>query len=231
MTRTAILDLTSYSSQFDDLATAGETIRVWLARAMPADSLTVVPVAAGAALPEIAGFDSFLISGSEKGVYDEAPWMKAARDFLLAARQAGKPLFGICFGHQLMADTFGGKAELSDAGERVGVERYAFGGGEFDAHVWHRDQVTRLPPGARVAGQAGYCPYGILEYEFGAASIQFHPEMERAYIDEMVSRYSGNHFSGERAAGIRASIASGDVAPDLFAMQASSVLTGGRLDP
>lgn len=213
----------------EGLATAGETITSWLARIVPADTLTAIPVAGGAALPEIEQFDAFVISGSEKGVYDETPWMTAARNFLLAAKQAQKPLFGICFGHQLMADTFGGKAELSDAGERVGVERFVFNGDEFEAHVWHRDQVTRLPPAARVAGQADYCPYGILEYDFGAASIQFHPEMGPSYIGELVGRYSGNHFAEERASAIQTSIASGRVAPELFAEHAIRVLKGGRL--
>lgn len=231
MVSVAILDLTGPSPQMEGMATAGEVIETWLARALPSDGLTVIPVAEGAALPEVAMFDSYLISGSEMGVYDETPWMKAARDFLLSAREAGKPLFGICFGHQLMADTFGGKAELSDAGERVGIEHFAFNGDTFAAHVWHRDQVTELPPGARIAGDADYCPYGILEYEFGAASIQFHPEIDHAYFDEAVLRLSGNHFTEQRAVEIRAAIASGSVAPDLFAEQAARVLTGGRLAP
>ena len=62
-----------------------------------------------------------IISGSDKGVYDDTPWMQPlARVGWATARAAGKPMFGVCFGHQIMADVFGGKAEKVGEAE-VGV--------------------------------------------------------------------------------------------------------------
>lgn len=227
--KVAIIDLTTQAPEIADMATAGQTIRAWLAPAMPADRLEIVAVADGVPLPAVEAHDAYVISGSEKGVYDETPWMVPMRSFLQQARLARKPMFGICFGHQLMADTFGGKAELSTAGERVGAERYAFDGLQFEAHVWHRDQVTAVPADARVLGGADYCPHGVLEYAFGAASVQFHPELDRRFMREVLQRFAGVHYEPDEVARFIRSIEAGKVAPDLFAARAARVLRGGGL--
>ena len=66
------------------------------------------------------------MSGSEHGVYDSRPWMSPLRKLLLETKKAGKPICGICFGHQMMADTFVGKAEKSQIGNVVGVRQFDF---------------------------------------------------------------------------------------------------------
>lgn len=227
--RIGVVDLTTQAPEIADLATAGQAICNWLSPAMPGESLEIIPVSSGASLPRPQAFDAFVISGSEMGVYDDTPWMAPLRAFLLQARDNSVPLFGICFGHQVMADTFGGKAELSSAGERIGVERFGFAGAEFEAHVWHRDQVTLLPPSARVLGAADYCLFGVLAYEFAAASVQFHPELDRRYMAEAIRRYSGVYLEPDAAARHVRSVEDGKVDPALFASLTARVLRGSRI--
>src|SRR5699024_9937248 len=69
--------------------------------------------------------DAWLITGSRHGVYDELPWIEGLKDFLRRARAARVPIIGICFGHQIMAEAFGGRAEKSAKGWGIGVQEYA----------------------------------------------------------------------------------------------------------
>ena len=37
-------------------------------------------------MPDVSDFDGYILTGSEKGVYDEVSWMQPLRDFLVVAR-------------------------------------------------------------------------------------------------------------------------------------------------
>ena len=102
-------------------------------------------------------FDGYVVTGSSAGVYDDLPWIAPLRAFLQVAKGRAK-LVGICFGHQIMAEAFGGRVVKSDKGWGLGLQRY-----EVKARAdWmdeartiaipasHQDQVVALPPGARV---------------------------------------------------------------------------------
>ena len=60
--------------------------------------------------------DAWLVTGSKYGVYDPEPWIEPLKEFLRQARDARVPLIGVCFGHQIMAEAFGGSAAKSDKG-------------------------------------------------------------------------------------------------------------------
>ena len=226
MVRIAILNLIDLSPEQGGGEVFGQAIKAWLAGAMPGDDLEVIEVATGTPVPEVGDYDGFVLGGSEKGVYDPTPWMAPLRALLLDARARRLPVFGICFGHQLMADTFGGKAELHDQGEVVGTRRFHAGGRAIDAYVWHQDQVTKVPPGARVVGGADYCPVGILAYDFPALSVQFHPEYTREILSTAIARNQGFNQSPEITKARLASVAAGAVPVDLMAKEAAELLRG-----
>ena len=142
--------------------------------------------------------------------------MAPLKAFLLAARAAKTPVFGVCFGHQIMAETFGGKAEKADTGFVVGARAYQVGDREVRAHAMHQDQVTETPPGAVVTASAPYCPVAALAYDFPAASIQFHPEYTAPMMADAADIFEGWMITPEDAAETRASLAPGDVEPDLW---------------
>jgi GMP synthase-like glutamine amidotransferase len=60
-------------------------------------------------------FDALLITGSPSGVYDGDPWICGLIEYLreIKGRTA---LAGVCFGHQVMAQAFGGEVRKSEKG-------------------------------------------------------------------------------------------------------------------
>ncbi len=64
-------------------------------------------------VPSMKNFDALIVSGSERSVYDRVSWYVDVSNVLNETRKMGKPIFGICFGHQIMAATFGGDVRRS----------------------------------------------------------------------------------------------------------------------
>jgi GMP synthase-like glutamine amidotransferase len=147
----------------------------------------------------VSACDAYVITGSSAGVYDDLPWITDLMAFLRNARGRSK-LVGICFGHQAMAQAFGGSAIKSPKGWGVGLHRYNLpappswmdDAAAVAAPASHQDQVVTLPSGARVIASSEFTPYAGLDYG-DAISFQFHPEFSRAFaaalIDAKRERY------------------------------------------
>jgi len=188
MMRIAVLDLTEQPDLLAGLPRVSDQIVAWLSPALPEATYLTHDIVNDAPMPALDSFDGLVLSGSEYGVYDQTRWMDDLRALLLATRAAGKPIYGICFGHQIMADTFGGKAEKADTGYAIGIHTFEHAGDEVQAHAWHQDQVTQLPPNARITGRAAHCPIGSIDYDFPARSVQFHPEYTEEHLRDLFAR-------------------------------------------
>lgn len=177
-------------------------IEHWLAPELPEATFSYVSPVKGEALPAPQEFDGYLLTGSKYSVYEDLEWIKRTREFLQQLRAEGKPVFGICFGHQLMADAFGGRTQKAEQGWGVGAQPYHYqdtGLADGAALVFHQDQVVQLPPQARVVGSSAHCPNGALAYEFPALSVQYHPEFSPDYIAALSHRYGGGLIPSEVA--------------------------------
>ncbi|HEY3799044.1 MAG TPA: type 1 glutamine amidotransferase [Caulobacteraceae bacterium] len=133
--------------------------------------------------------DGYIVTGSAAGVYEPDPWIAQLFEFLRAARGRAK-LVGICFGHQALAQAFGGNVIKSPKGWGVGLHTYDVAGRQpwmdaspaFRLSASHQDQVVMAPPEAAVIAGSDFCPNGALAYADGAAiSCQLHPEFAPAY--------------------------------------------------
>lgn len=159
-----------------------------------ADTLSVFE---GAAPPDPSAYDGYLITGSPAGAYESHEWIPPLERFIREAAALGKPTVGICFGHQVMAQAFGGAVEKSEKGWGAGVHVYEVldtpewmnGAPErFACAVSHQDQVVRPPEGARRIAGSNFCLFGALEYAQGpAVSFQMHPEFEHAFAADLLS--------------------------------------------
>lgn len=178
-------------------------IEAWLTSALPEAEFHTVSVVAGEPLPDPASFDGYVLTGSKHSVYESADWMQAEIDFLRRAMELERPLFGICFGHQLMAEAFGGHTAKAETGWGLGVQRYVPGTskaeGTGNVLSFHQDQVDLLPPQTEVLAGTSHCPNGVLRYAFPALSVQYHPEFTRDYVEALLHLYGGNLFDEAEA--------------------------------
>ena len=108
--------------------------------------------------------------------------------------ELGKPVLGICYGRQTMAEQLGGKVEAA-AHREFGyaqvrarghstllrnIEDHASpeGFGLLDVWMSHGDQVTVLPPGFRIIASTDTAPYaGMADEDRRYYALQFHPEV------------------------------------------------------
>jgi GMP synthase-like glutamine amidotransferase len=163
--------------------------------------------------------DAYIVTGSACGVYDPEPWIGQAMDFLRQAR--GKAaLVGVCFGHQLMAEAFGGRVVKSPKGWGVGEQVYEV----LHAEPWmdkpvlrirlpasHQDQVVGKPPGAEVFAASEFTPFAGLAWpDARAISLQPHPEFDPAYAISLIEHRRGAPYPHEQADAAIASFSGAD---------------------
>ena len=130
--------------------------------------------------------DGWLITGSRHGVYEDHPWIPVLEQFIRASFAARVPMVGICFGHQIIAQAMGGTVERFDGGWAVGATDYDFSGQNLTLNAWHRDQVTKAPPGAEVIATNPFCTNAALLYDDRALTVQAHPEFRPEFVDGLM---------------------------------------------
>jgi len=122
-----------------------------------------------------------ILSGGPSSVYvDKAPLVDR-RLF-----EQGIPIFGICYGFQVMAQLLGGevaKTGLSEYGRttfRCDTSSKLFSGLDESFDVWmsHGDSVTKAPTGFKEVGSTSATSVAAFESSDGKlAGVQFHPEV------------------------------------------------------
>lgn len=141
--------------------------------------------------------DAYIITGSKASVYEPLQWIRTLEAFVQQLYAARKKLIAVCFGHQLVAQCFGGVCEKSDKGWGVGIHRIEVhtqkpwmqpSQNSYKVVSSHQDQVTRLPPGAELIAGSKFCPNSMFLLDDCILTIQGHPEFSKAYAKAMLQR-------------------------------------------
>ena len=119
--------------------------------------------------------------------------------FIRRAVEGGTHLLGVCYGHQAIARAVGGKAcvrrsatpefgwtkivQVASSGLFKGLPQ------EFHSSSSHFDEVSAVPPGARLLARSDCCDVQAFELPGHAVfGVQFHPERGREDGDAVTVR-------------------------------------------
>ena len=177
--------------------------------------------------PDPGAADAWLITGSKHGAYEDHPWIPPLEGFIRAIGDEGRPLVGICFGHQIIAQAFGGQVEKFAGGWAVGRHLYEIEGETLALNAWHQDQVTVLPEAAQLVGRSAFCAHAALRYGPNIYSVQPHPEFTPEMIDLLI-RHRGPGVVPEDRLRQAAGTLSDPVQNDAMAERMAAVLDRGR---
>lgn len=146
--------------------------------------------------PPPGGFSAVVITGSAANVPNREPWMLRAEAWLRELVPTGVPTFGICFGHQILAQALGGEVVRNPRGREIGTKKITrrahapiFEGlpDVLHANVTHVDTVGRLPPGAASLAFSALEDHHAIRFTETCYGVQFHPEIDgdilRGYIE------------------------------------------------
>src|ERR1051325_7470712 len=123
----------------------------------PADPGTNLPIGG------LEGYDGVAITGSALNAYDGGPAITPQIELARAVLKAKTPLFGSCWGLQVITVAAGGTVRANPKGREIGVGRrialtaagreHAMYAGKvpvFDAVTVHLDEIETLAPGTTV---------------------------------------------------------------------------------
>jgi len=141
--------------------------------------------------------DAYLITGSKHSVYENEIWINRLKKFSNQLYQKKIKQIGICFGHQLVAQALGGRAEKSAHGWGIGHMSYHIkqkqdwmrpGKENVSLLASHQDQVVQLPPQARLIASNDFCVNAAFQLNDSVLCFQGHPEFSREYLEYIMNK-------------------------------------------
>lgn len=189
----------------------GEGYADLLARLLPGAVVDIcLPADPGANLPQrsgLEGYDGIAITGSALNIYDGGPAIAPQIELIRSALSAGTPIFGSCWGLQVIVVAAGGSVRRNPKGREIGFARriavtqagrgHAMYRGKapvFDALAVHLDEIETLPAGTVVLASNEMSDVQAAEVRVDgtvAWGVQYHPEYTCREMAAIVRRYGG----------------------------------------
>lgn len=147
-------------------------------------TFTVYQAFAGDMPKTLDACDAYLVTGSPNSATAPDAWIAELSTFLIDVAEH-RPVVGVCFGHQLLHNAFGGKVEKSTQGWGIGVHEYTTAlapdwmvpyADNIRLLVSHQDQVAQLAPNAVSIAGSDFCPNAITTIGPNILTIQGHPD-------------------------------------------------------
>jgi GMP synthase-like glutamine amidotransferase len=168
-------------------------------------SFASTQVYAGDEYPELDGFDALVVMGGPMGVHDADvyPWLVEERKLIDSAVVADKHVLGVCLGAQLLASALGARVYRNRFKEIGWFPMRATEAGAAEwtlpkkllAFHWHGD-AFELPSGAVHLAKSDACEHQMFALGTKILGIQFHLEMTREGVSELVRHCSDDIGEG-----------------------------------
>lgn len=145
-------------------------------------------------LPSLLNISGIIITGSHSMVTDNEKWSENLSNYIKEASYISLPILGICYGHQLIAKTFGGTVDYHPLGIEIGtkeIELTSEGKKDillgilpemFLGHVTHSQSVTLLPSTATILAKNDFEMHHSFVINNNIWGVQFHPEFNKEVI-------------------------------------------------
>jgi GMP synthase (glutamine-hydrolysing) len=160
----------------------------------------------------LEGYDGIAITGSSLHIYDGGPSVMRQIDLVRAALSTGTPMFGSCWGLQVITAAAGGSVRKNPKGREIGFGRgirlteagrkhpmYVGKLDVFNAPTVHLDEVEALPAGSTVLATNAVSDVQSVEIRTNGSvawGVQYHPEYPLRELAAIVRRI-GTRLIGE----------------------------------
>lgn len=146
---------------------------------------------------DLSHFSGVIITGSPESVNRPPKYLKLVEELIRKFDQEKKKIFGICFGHQVIANALGGRVGpmevpwnlglrtvVPEDCEREILEKAVLWSGAYFA--LHNEQVLGLPHGFINLASVRNCEYAVMAKGQHILSSQLHPELGKNGFEAIV---------------------------------------------
>ena len=165
------------------------------------ESNDIINICHGEEISDINKYEGFIISGSRSCHKDQSAWINYLKEVISDIYLNNIPCLAVCFGHQIVADMFGGKTIVNSNGEEGFQDVPTSANNEvpklfsdlpnpLKIYQSHNDAVLEVPKIASNVLKNEKC---VQYYELGSIySIQSHPEISVANAVNIAKRDNQN---------------------------------------